>query len=63
MKRQGRFEVHESRAVLSRHDTFADAEDDAAAGSTCTFQARHSPRTLKMPRSALVDHRPFGSDW
>jgi len=30
MKRQGRFEVHEGRAVLSRHDAFADAEDDAS---------------------------------
>jgi hypothetical protein len=29
VKRQSRFEVHDGSAVLSRHSTFADAEDAA----------------------------------
>jgi hypothetical protein len=29
VKRQGRFELYDGSAVLSRHGTFADAEDDA----------------------------------
>jgi hypothetical protein len=45
VKRQGRFKVHDGSAILSRHSTFADAEDAAIR------RWLHKSRDDEEPRS------------